>query len=463
MLLIGNEWIDTADSIEVRNPWNDEVVGKVAVATQADVDAAMVSARGALTAPLSAHRRASLLRAVASRLADGREDVAQTIMRESGKAIRECRGEVDRAVTTLEFSAEEALRLGGEVMPCDVTDQEIAKRAYAVRVPVGVVAAITPFNFPINVAMHKIAPALAGGNAVILKPSPRTPLTANAFGQMFIDAGWPPGWLNILHGRNESVTMLAGADVNAINLTGGAVAGKVVSDLAFSKRLLLELGGNDPIIVMDDADLDAAVDVIVAHRYGSSGQRCTSCKRLFAHRSVFDDLVAKLVPAVSALRAGDPADEATDMGPLISVDAAERVEARINAYREAGGRVLTGGERTGALVQPTVVVDVPATHPEALAETFGPVLPVFAFDSVDEVVDAVNASPVGLQAGVFTDKLSVVRDLFDRLEVGLLVVNSGPNFRIESLPFGSMKEGGYGREGIRFAVEEMTALKTLVM
>ena len=462
MLLIGGEWQDTTEHLEVTRPSDGAVQGSVAVAKTEHVAAAVRAAKDALTRPLSSYRRAQLLRAVYGIVAAESETFAREICGESGKAIRECRQEVERALVTLELSAQEAVRLDGEVLPCDVTSQEFSQRAMAVRVPLGVVAAITPFNFPINVPMHKFGPALAAGNAVVFKPSPKTPLTANRLGQAFIDAGWPPGWFNIIHGGNDVVEALVSSDIQAINLTGGTEAGRAASRHSFGKHILLELGGNDPLILDEGTDLDVALGVAVAQRFGSSGQRCTSCKRLFVHESLYEDALARLVPRVESLVVGDPFDEKTDVGPLISEQAAEALEKRLEAFKSAGARVLTGGTRRGPFVQPTVVVDLDPRHPEALEETFGPLLPVYRFRDLSEVIRAVNASPYGLQAGVFSDRLSRIRQLFDQLEVGTLIVNHGPNFRVESLPFGGVKQSGTGREGVRFAVEELSELKTLV-
>ena len=462
MLLIGGEWQDSQEHLEVLRPSDGTVQGKVAVASIEHTDAAVRAAKDAFSLPLSSHRRAELLRGV-HRIVDAESEAfAQEICGESGKAIRECRQEVERALVTLELSAQEALRLEGAVLPCDVTAQEFSQRAMAVRVPLGVVAAITPFNFPINVPMHKFGPALAAGNAVVFKPSPKTPLTANRLGQAFIDAGWPPGWFNILHGGNDVVEALVSSDIQAINLTGGTAAGQAVTRHSFGKRVLLELGGNDPLILDEGADFEAALGIAVAQRFGSSGQRCTSCKRLFVHDSLYEEALERLIPQVEALVVGDPFDESTDVGPLISEEAARAVEARVRSFTSAGARVLTGGTRRGPYMQPTVVVDLDPHHPEALEETFGPLLPIYRFDELSEVIHAVNASPYGLQAGLFSDRLSRIRELFDQLEVGTLIVNHGPNFRVESLPFGGVKRSGLGREGVRFAVEELSELKTLV-
>jgi len=462
MLLIGDRWLDTGKHLKVRSPIDGRDLGQVAVAGSGEVEAAVGAARAALARPLSAHRRAQLLHAVRAGLEADREEMARLIALETGKVFRECQQEVDRGATTLRWSAEEAVRVGGEVLPCDVTEQEHPRQAMAVRVPLGVVAAITPFNFPVNVPLHKLGPALAAGNATILKPAPKTPLTANRLAQLFRDAGWPAGWVNVLHGEDEVVRLLAAADIQAVNLTGGWLAGQSVSRHAAGKHLLLELGGNDPIILDRDADLDAALPVVVQHRFGSSGQRCTSCKRLFVAQPLLGRVLRELRQRLEALVVGDPFDPATDLGPLVSEAAARKVEAQVEAMRAAGATIHLGGRRRDNYFWPTLVSGLDPTHPAALEEVFGPVLPVYPFDQIQQAAAWCNASPYGLQAGVFTNSLQTVQYLFRTLEVGTLVVNQGPNFRVESLPFGGVKRSGLGREGVRFALEEMTTIKTLI-
>lgn len=462
MLLINNKWLETQRSQCVVSPVDGKNIGKVSVAGTDEIRAAVEAARKALATPLSSYKRSQFLKAACIALEKNREEITRLMVMETGKVVRDCRCELDRALFTFTLSAQEALRFSGEVLPCDVTDLEYEKQAIVVPVPLGVVAAITPFNFPLNIPAHKIGPALAAGNSVILKPSPYTPLTANRLGELFIEAGWPAGWLNILHGGSEVARALAAADIDALNLTGGRTAGEDLSRHGAGKRLLLELGGNDAAIIEPDADIDVAVPIIVQQSYGSSGQRCTSCNRLFVHESLFAQILERLQMAISQLVVGDPLSDNTDIGPLISEQAAIRTENKVSDYVSVGAKIHAGGQRKGSYYWPTLVSGLDPLYPPVLEETFGPVLTAYPYEKLEQVTDWINASRYGLQAGVFTKDLEKVKRLFQQLQVGTLVVNHGPNFRIESLPFGGAKDSGCGREGVIYAMRELSTLKTLV-
>ena len=451
------------DAIEVFNPFDGNVLGSVRRASRTDVHDMVVRAEIAFRRNRGlAIDGYEILLKVSELLAVRRDAFAMTICRETGKPIRECRVEVDRACTTLLWSAQESLRLEGVVQPCDVTPQRLPRNAYVHRVPLGVVVAITPFNFPLNIPAHKVGPALAAGNAVILKPSPKAPLATVSFVDLFREAGLPDDLLEVVHGDADVVEQLAREDVQAVTFTGSSRVGPQIAAWAAGKKVTMELGGNDPVVVMDDADLDAAAAAIIAHRFGSSGQRCTSCKRAILHEAVYEAMKERLLEGVSRLVTGDPMSEKTDLGPLIDEPAAIGVMEKVEAARARGATILCGGSRDGAFVAPTLVEKITTENALFQEETFGPVLPLMPFRDLDEAIALVNSTPFGLQAGIFSQRMDVVREAFARFEVGTLVVNDGPALRVEPIPFGGVKSSGMGSEGIRYAIHEFTRYKTLV-
>lgn len=454
-----NAWV-----IEVRNPYNGQVICSVTSAGPRDVQQAIARAREAFgkDQSLPVDRRDMLFQTW-KLLRQRRDEFAEMITTETGKPIRESRVEVDRACTTIRWSAEESLRLDGTIHHCGVTEQRLQRQAHVVHVPMGIVAAVVPFNFPLNIPAHKIGPALAAGNAVIVKPSPKAPLANERFVDLFHEGGVPDGMLQVLHGGAEVVEHLARGDVNVMSFTGSTRAGRQVAQWAAGKKVVMELGGNDPIVVMDDADLDLAARAIIAHRFGSSGQRCTSCKRAFLHIDVYEQIKQRLLEGVKSLVVGDPLDEATEVGPLIDEDAAKHVISKLDAAVKNGAKVLYGGTREGAIVTPTLVEGVDPGDALIQEETFGPVLPIVPFEDFDRLVEMVNSTPYGLQSGIFTNRMDVIQEAFRRFQVGAVIVNDGPGLRVEPIPFGGVKASGLGREGIRYAMEEFSTLKTLVM
>ncbi|MBN1555741.1 MAG: aldehyde dehydrogenase family protein [Phycisphaerae bacterium] len=451
-----------SECIEVLNPYNDEVIGTVPVATDAEIQEAVKRSANAVEEDhWTPYDRWELLQAVMRRIRGDQEAFARLICRETGKPIRDSRVEVERTCATLAWSGEEALRLDGVIHSCGVTPARIQKHAHVMRFPVGVVAAITPFNFPMNIPSHKIGPALAGGNAVIVKPSPRAPLTTQKLVEIFTECG-AGDRVQILHGEAKVVETLCRSDVNLVTFTGSTHVGNQIAEWAAGRKICMELGGNDPIIVMDDADLPAAVDTIVAHRFGSSGQRCTSCKRVLAQEGIYDKLKTLLLGKIRSLVVGDPAQEATDVGPLICLRTAEEILRRLDQAVAEGANVLCGGTREGKTIFPTLVENVPPRAALLCEETFGPVLPLIRFSTLNEAVTIVNAQTYGLQSAIFTNRQDVIQSAFRKLQVGALIVNGGTGFRIEPIPFGGVKASGFGREGVRYAVDEFTILKTLV-
>lgn len=454
----------TNNLISVLNPYSGVCVGSVTSDDSAAVAAAVAAARRAWrefrwSTPIE---RKTLLFALAERIAENAEALAAMISSEVGKTVAEARNEVRRAQNTLRLSGEAALVLHGEVLPCAVVAGAADKSAALTFEPAGVVAAITPFNYPLNLLCHKLGPAIAAGNALVVKPSPKAPLTAAWLCRLAQQAGFPEGLLSIVHGYAATALSLATSDIDILSFTGGTTAGLALKNASGLVRCLMELGGNDPLIVMPDADLDRAADAAIAHRMEIAGQSCAAAKRLYLHRDIHDEMIARLRARVPRIRCGDPADESTEMGPVIDEPAAAEVEVRVRGALAQGARCLVGGQRRGTLFEPTLLDDVPETSTLFQSETFGPVIAVRRFASPEQVIDELDASPYGLQAGVFTNDHALIRRLSRALRVGGVMVNEGPDFRAENVPFGGIKASGLGREGVHETLREMSNLKVVI-
>lgn len=444
--------------LTVRSPYDGRPIGHVDEADPETVQAAVLRARAAARAFRSstpAQRRA-LLDRLAALIARDAEPLARTISDEMGKTITEARGEVRRAGNTLRLAGDAATFLDGEVLHCAILAGGADRQAVVTLKPVGVVAAITPFNYPLNLLCHKLGPAIGAGNAVVAKPSPKAPLAAGHLVRLTVEAGFPPDLVQVVHGGAETALALARAPIDLLSFTGGPQAGLALKRASGLVRCLMELGGNDPLFVLPDADLDAAAATAVAHRYEIAGQSCAAVKKLFVHEAVRAPFTERLLERVAALRAGDPGHDETQMGPVIDAAAATEVMARVDEARAAGGRLLAGGTSDGALVAPTVLADMPADCRLLAQETFGPVIALRGFTDLAACVDEINASAYGLQAGVFTNDHAAIRRLARELQVGGLMVNEGPDFRAEHVPFGGIKSSGLGREGVRIALREMS-------
>ncbi|TNE91207.1 MAG: aldehyde dehydrogenase family protein [Deltaproteobacteria bacterium] len=450
---------------EVRNPFDGSLVGTYDAATPEEVDAALsrLEAGKQVFRGLSAHERAQILHRLADLLDEHTEPLARLITDEIGKTLRDSRVEMMRAANTARASADEARRMHGEVLDSDAYPPLRGRWGIVHRRPLGIVLAITPFNFPINLAMHKLGPAFAAGCPVLFKPGPQNALSGMRLTELAYEAGFPEETLQCLMPDIPVLReVIAGDRIQAVSFTGGVPTARAIARDAGSKKLLFELGGNDPLMVFPDADLDKAVATAINQRFATAGQRCTAAKRVFVHREVFDAFRDKLLAATAQLVVGDPRDEATFVGPVVNERAAIEVIDRVERAIDDGAELLAGGKREGTLVWPTVLQDVPDRADLCADETFGPVLPLFAFDDEDELVRRVNQTPFGLQAGVFTRDIDRVKRLFEALDVGALAVNDGPGFRAEHFPFGGVKNSGLGREGVRYAIEELTFLKTLI-
>jgi acyl-CoA reductase-like NAD-dependent aldehyde dehydrogenase len=463
-ILVNGEWRQTSIKRQVFNPFENKAVGEVCQATSRDIDDAIGSAEAAfhLTKNLSPYERGAALDSVSRSLAEKKDEFARLITAETGKPISFSRDEVERAVFTIATSAEEARRIEGHVLPLDVVPQPGNRTAIIRRFPLGVIGAITPFNYPLNLVAHKLGPAIAAGNTVVLKPSSNAPQTALRFAELFAKTGLPPGALNVVPCMGSEIEQLiTDKRVKLISFTGSPVVGWGIKVRAAKKKVLLELGGNAGVIVCADADLDHALKSIVQGAFGNAGQSCISVQRVYVHESVADAFTNQLVKLAKSIAVGDPTNPRTIVGPMIDEQAARKVESWIREATEGGARVLCGGGRTGAVLEPTVLVDVAPEMKVSCQEAFAPVLTVDKFSEFSEAVERVNASAYGLQAGVFTNSASDMFYAYRELEVGGVVINDASSFRVDHMPYGGVKESGIGREGVRYAIEEMTEMKLL--
>src|SRR5215218_6911254 len=457
-LPIAGEWVETGDWIEVRSPYSSDLVGRVAKAGADEARRAIDAAESAMAEPLPAHKRAEILVKVAGLLGRRHDEVARTISDEAGKPMKAARVEAQRAMSTYTFAAVEARKLAGEMVPMDASQAGAGKLAFTLRRPIGVVGAISPFNFPLNLVAHKIAPAFAAGCAVVLKPASQTPFSALLLAELMTDAGLPPGWLNVLVGRASEIgdVLVEDERVRAITFTGSGDVGWKLAERAPRKRVKLELGNATPVIVEPDADLEDVATRLAANAFSFAGQSCISVQRIYVQRDAYDELLARFVPKVEALVVGDPADEATDVGPLIDGDARDRVLAWISEARAAGADILTGGELEGELLRPTVIADAAPDLKVSCEEVFGPVCTVTRYETLDEAVALANGTRYGLQAGIFTRDLKTALATAQRLDFGGVTVNEAPTFRADQMPYGGVKDSGNTREGPAYAVRELT-------
>lgn len=457
----------SARPIEVTCPWDDAVVARTFLAEADALDAATRAAVAAAPAmrALPAWRRAEILRAVAGRLREDREALGRTLAGEAGKPLKDALTEVDRGAMTFEVAAEEARRIEGHVIPMDLAPHGEGRVALTRRFPIGPVAAISPFNFPLNLSAHKLAPAVAAGNPVVLKPATKTPLSAIALGRLLAEAGLPEGAVSVLPmERALGDRLVTDERFKLLTFTGSSAVGWAMKARAGRKRVILELGGNAGVIVDETADVDHAVARVAAGGFALAGQSCISVQRVFVHASRFDRFAADLVRRVEALRVGDPLDPATDVGPMIESGEVERIARWVAEAVAAGASLLTGGRALGRTTYaPTVLAHVPEEAKVCADEAFAPLVVLARFEAFDEAVAAVNRSTFGLQAGVFTRDLERALTAFDRIEAGGVVVNDVPTWRIDHMPYGGVKDSGLGREGPRYTIEEMTELKLLVV
>ena len=464
--MIGGEFRTSGGPLEVRSPFDDSLVATTFWTPEKDVEDAIQQARAAFAqvAALPTYRRAEILRKMSEGIEARREVLIRFLALEAGKPIKAGKAEVERTVFNLRNASEEAQRIEHELLDLDLLPTTKGRLGLVRRVPLGPILAITPFNFPLNLVAHKVGPALAAGNSVVQKPSPKTPICSLILAEIAQEAGVPAGALNVISCSNQQTERLVADErFRLLTFTGSAEVGWRLKTKAGKKRVLLELGGNAGVVIHSDADLDLAADRCVRGGFAYSGQSCISVQRIFVHRPVVDRFLTGFVERVRAQHVGDPLDEKTDVGPLISLDAARRVESWVEEAVAGRAKVLTGGKREHTFYHPTVLTQ---TRPEMrvnCAEVFGPVVTVEPYDSFEKALEQVNDSPYGLQAGVFTRDTKAAFRAFEKLEVGGVIVNDVPSFRVDHMPYGGVKDSGLGREGARYAIEEMTERKILVL
>jgi acyl-CoA reductase-like NAD-dependent aldehyde dehydrogenase len=463
---IAGKWIDSdRQMVPVKNPYSGEVIGEQWLATAEDVENALASAYKAKReiASIPAYERAKILKKAAMLLENNKEKFAKFISFELGKPLKNTLDEVSRSIETLEQSAEEAKRLIGETIPGNASQRGTKALAMTFRVPVGVVAAITPFNAPLNLICHKIGPAFAAGNSIILKPAPQTPLIATELLKLLLEAGFPERGINMVLGGVEVGQQIVKDDrVNVISFTGGVVASRNICELAGMKKVLLELGGNAATIVHEDADLHRAAVLCAKTGYSNSGQSCISVQRIYVHEPVVEPFTKLLKEEVGKLKIGDPLLPDTDVGCLVDEKAAERVMNWIQEAVASGATLICGGKQRGATVEPTILLNPPKRSKVVYEEVFGPVVSIIPYRTIEEAIAEANDSSFGLQAGLFTNRMDIAYQVAHSLEVGGVVINGTSNFRLDHWPYGGVKNSGIGREGPRYAIEEMTELKMIV-
>jgi acyl-CoA reductase-like NAD-dependent aldehyde dehydrogenase len=461
-LFVDGDWIETGEWIDIRSPYSGDTVGRVAKGGARETRQAIAAAASAMRTPLPAHKRAEILVKVVAGIARRHEEAAQLICAESGKPLKTARVEVSRAMSTYTFAAVEARKLAGEMVPMDAAQAGEGKLAFTLRRPIGVVGAISPFNFPLNLVAHKLAPSLAAGCAVVLKPASQTPLSALFLAELAAEAGLPAGWLNVVVGSASEIgdVLIDDDRVKAITFTGSAPVGWQLAERAPKKRVKLELGNATPVVVAADADLDLAAEKLAANAFSFAGQSCISVQRIYVEGPAFDGFVERFLPRVEALRVGDPADEDTDVGPVIDDDARERI---LEWIKESRGELLTGGDLDGELIRPTVIANPARDDKVSCEEVFGPVCTVTTVGSLDEAFELANATRYGLQAGVFTTRIDAALRAAQALDFGGVTVNEAPTFRSDQMPYGGVKDSGNTREGPRYAVRELTEERLVVI
>lgn len=452
---------------QVINPYDNSVFGEFDFHTKSQVDEVMnkLIAGKKTQAKISSYERSTILNKLADLFEKHTDEVAKIITQEMGKTINDSRVEMQRSANTARVAADECRKMTGEVLDSDAYPPKRGRIGIVRRKPLGIVLAITPFNFPVNLSMHKIGPAFAAGNTIFFKPGPQNYFSGKRLVELCHEAGMPKDVIQFCCPDIPELTeVIKSDDIQCISFTGGTVTADAICRNAGRKKLLFELGGNDPLIVMPDADIELASQTAINQRFATAGQRCTASKRLFIHSSVYDEFKEQLVSKAKGLTIGNPMDENTFVGPLVNKQSADNVEKRIlTAINEEGAKCLLGGKREGNIIHPTILENVKKDSELICDETFGPVIPLIKFDDLDEVIPIINGTGFGLQSGVFTNDIRIIEKLYDELEVGALAVNDGPGFRAEHFPFGGVKNSGLGREGVKYAIDEMSFLKTLIM
>ena len=463
-MLIDGEYVNDMDREDVINPYTGEVIDTVPISHLNNVDKAIEAANNAkkFLQEMSAFKISNKLFNVCDKLKENRDDFAELLTKEVGKPINESYVELDRSIETLKLAAEEAKRIYGESVPLDAGLNGKGFFAFTQKLPLGVVAAITPFNYPLNLTIHKIAPAIAAKNTVIIKPPTNAPLTVMKFAEL-VNEEFPDGVINVITGYGSEVgdALVASQKIDKISFTGSVLTGLLIAQRAGMKKVTLELGGNDPLVVLDDANVDAAVKGVINGAYLNAGQVCMGVKRIIVQEGIYNKFKTRLVEETSKIKIGNPMDKSTQLGTLISEKAAMQVEETVNNAVNAGAEILTGGKRNGAFYEATVIDKVTPDMDLVVNETFGPVAPLIKVKTVDEAIQIANATEYGLQAGVFTENYKNAMRCANEIEAGTVFINKQSTFRTDNMPFGGFKNSGCGKEGIKYAVEEMTKTKLI--
>ncbi|MDM5334933.1 aldehyde dehydrogenase family protein [Ureibacillus composti] len=464
-MYIAGEWITKEETIPVLNPQDNSFITSVPAASAEDMLFAIEKAKeGAkIAAAMPVHQRISILNKAANYINENKEEYAITIAEEGSKTILQARAEVKRCIQTLQISAEEARRIQGETIPFDQREGSENRVGYYYRFPIGIIAAITPFNDPLNLVAHKVGPAIASGNAIIVKPATATPLSALLLAKAFEAAGLPPKVFSVItgHGGEIGDILITHPDIRMVSFTGGLETGENIAHKAGLKKISMELGSNSPVIVLKDADFEDAVESTVSGAFYAAGQNCLGVQRVYIERDIYDEFCSSFVARTKNYQVGDKMLETTDMGPLISEKEAIRVETWVNEAVSKGAKILTGGKRQGAFYSPTVLVDVPEDCTIAQQEVFGPVVLLYSVDDFASAIEKSNAVNYGLQAGIFTRDIERAFEAIEKMNVGGIMINDSSDYRIDGMPFGGVKGSGLGREGVKFAIQEMTEPKVV--
>ncbi|OAS87917.1 aldehyde dehydrogenase family protein [Metabacillus litoralis] len=456
------------DTLEVKNPFNQEIVAELALAKKADLDEAVTNSFETFHSTMKkmpAHQRGEILRNAADLLEENAEDFAQTIVQEAGKPIKYSRDEIARSVQVIRFASELAKNITGEVIPMDAAIGGENRMGLIKRIPLGVVGAITPFNFPLNLSLHKIAPAIAAGNTIVFKPAEKTPVSAYKLVKLFQQAGLPDGVLNLLMGTGEEIgsPLVTHEKVHKITFTGSLPVGRKIRETAGFKKVTLELGSNSPNIIFEDGNIQRAVTELVKGAFAFSGQVCISAQRIYVQKSIYGRFLEQFIKETKALTIGDPTKEETDIGPMIKEEEAKRAKLWIDDAVNNGAKIEVGGTRNGAILSPTIMTNVEHTMKIVSEEVFAPIVSVIPFDNEDEVIRVANDSIYGLQAGVFTKDIDRAMRVADQLEMGGVWINEISTYRQDNHPYGGVKQSGIGKEGIKYAIEDMTEMKFIGM
>jgi glyceraldehyde-3-phosphate dehydrogenase (NADP+) len=465
-IFLAGTWVTSPDELVVVNPATGEEVGRTYLATPEQYDAAVTAAERAfeVTRKLPAYERGRILRDIAAKVAEHRDELAEIIVAEAGKPIRDARVEVDRASLVFRLGAEEAERMHGEVIPLDLLPSSKERVGITRRFPIGPIAGISPFNFPLNLAVHKVAPAIASGNPIVLKPPSKDPLVMLRLAELIEEVGVPEGMVSILPMTREmGDRMVADDRFKLLTFTGSPAVGWRMKNRAGKKKVVLELGGNAGLIVDKTANIDWAVKRAVTGSFAYSGQTCISVQRAFIHEAIWDEFMTKFTAAAAQLKVGDPMDPTTDVGPMVDAANASRTQEWVDEAVAMGGKLLLGGKAQGTFFAPTIMTDVPVTARVCSSEAFAPLVVAFKFSTMDEAIHRVNDSDFGLQTGVFTSDIGDAWTAFNELEVGGVIINDIPSYRIDHMPYGGVKDSGQGREGLRWAIEDMTELRIMVL